>query len=159
MLYLQEFTIRYPNAIGRELMARLAMLALMHTMGAIRLQLGTSRLEKLSKAARALFIDPSWIHLGDPPQPILERIGRILLRGDPIFTRSLYRGTDFREFFFRAGERLPFDDQSFTFIYSEHFFEHLPLTLAGELMRECHRLLKVGGVLRTVVPDAVLPYL
>ncbi len=125
-------------------------------MNATRLQLGTSRLEKLSPSARAIFVDRSWIHLGDPPQPVVERVGRIIVRGDPWFTRDLYRNTDFREFFFRSGGRLPFDDDSFTFIYSEHFFEHLTPALALELFRECRRVLKVGGVLRTSVPDAIL---
>lgn len=125
-------------------------------MNASRLQIGTSRLEKLSPSARAIFVDRSWIHLGDTPQPIVERVGRILRYGDPVFTRALYEGTDFREFFFRPGGRLPFEDGSFTFVYSEHFFEHLTPSLARELFRECHRVLKVGGVLRTVVPDAIL---
>lgn len=125
-------------------------------MNASRLQLGTSRLEKLSHSARAIFVDRSWVHLGDPPQPALERIGRIILRGDPLLTRTMYEGTDFREFFFRSGSNLPFEDNSFTFIYSEHFFEHLTPGLARELLKECHRVLKVGGVIRTTVPDAIL---
>jgi len=125
-------------------------------MNALRLQLGTSRLEKLSRPARAIFVDKSWIHLGDPPQPFLERIGRIILRNDPIFTRAMYEGTDFREFFFKPGGRLPFEDGSFKFIYSEHFFEHLTPSLTHELLTECRRVLKLGGVIRTVVPDAIL---
>ena len=64
-----------------------------------RLQLGTSRLEKLSPPARMAFVDKSWIHLGDQPQPFLRRVGRILLAGDALFTRTMYRNTDFREFF------------------------------------------------------------
>jgi predicted SAM-dependent methyltransferase len=125
-------------------------------MNASRLQIGTSRLEKLSPSARRIFIDRSWIHLGDPPQPVVERIGRVILRGDPIFARSFYQGTDFREFFFRPGGRLPFENGSFSFVYSEHFFEHLTPTVALEVFKECYRVLQVGGVLRTVVPDAIL---
>jgi len=125
-------------------------------MNASRLQLGTSRLEKLSPAARGVFIDSSWVHLGNPPQPFWRRIARTILLGDPWFTRALYRNTDFREFHFRSGDRLPFEDRSFSFVYSEHFFEHLPSSLARELFKECYRVLKVGGVIRTVVPDAVL---
>jgi predicted SAM-dependent methyltransferase len=120
-----------------------------------RLQLGTSRLEKLSPPARMAFVDKSWIHLGDQPQPFLRRVGRILLAGDALFTRTMYRNTDFREFFSHSGDRLLFESGSFTFIYSEHFFEHLPSCVALDLFRECYRLLKIGGVLRTVVPDAV----
>ena len=125
-------------------------------MAATRLQLGTSRLEKLSSTARKVFIDRSWIHLGDAPQPLLERFGRILRRGDPIFARKLYEDTDFREYFFHPGDRLPFESDQFTFVYSEHFFEHLTPFLAKELLNECYRVMKMGGVLRTVVPDAIL---
>lgn len=121
-----------------------------------RLQLGTSRLEKLSREARAIFVDKSWIHLGDPPQPVIERIGRIVFRGDPILTRRMYQGTDFREFFFHPGGSLPFESGQFGMVYSEHFFEHLTPELAHELFIECKRVLKAGGVLRTVVPDAIL---
>ena len=125
-------------------------------MSASRLQIGTSRLEKLSKAARAVFLDKTWIHLGDPPQPFIERVGRIILRGDPIFTRTMYRRTDFREYFFQSGGQLPFESGTFEFVYSEHFFEHLRPTTTLELLKECHRVLKIGGVHRTVVPDAIL---
>ena len=125
-------------------------------MYATRLQLGTSRLEKLSVSARSVFINKSWVHLGDQPQPLWERLGRIVLRRDPIKTKHLYEGTEFREYFFRPGDNLPFEDGSFTFVYSEHFFEHLSSALAAELLAECSRVMKVGGVIRTVVPDAIL---
>jgi predicted SAM-dependent methyltransferase len=123
-----------------------------------RLQLGTSRLEMLPPAAQAVFVDPSWIHLGDAPPPFLRLALQVLLRKRPSFRkmRQLYRRTAFLEFWFRPGEKLPFLAESFTFIYSEHFFEHLSPSLAAELFRECNRVLKKGGVLRTVVPDAVL---
>jgi predicted SAM-dependent methyltransferase len=50
---------------------------------------------------------------------------------------------------------LPFSDNVVTAIYSEHAFEHLDLeTEAKPFLHECRRCLRVGGVLRIVVPDA-----
>ncbi len=48
---------------------------------------------------------------------------------------------------------LPFRDNSATAIYSSHLLEHLYLTQAKALLRECHRILVKGGVIRMVVPD------
>lgn len=70
--------------------------------------------------------------------------------------RSLYRGVNFIAYYFQRGVSLPFRDATFTFAFSEHFFEHLFMDEAFELFRECHRVLRPGGVMRTVVPDADL---
>ena len=51
---------------------------------------------------------------------------------------------------------LPFEDASVDFIYSEHFIEHLSLDEARFYFKECHRVLKPGGVVRTATID--LPY-
>lgn len=48
---------------------------------------------------------------------------------------------------------VPFRDQSVDYIYSSHFVEHLFLGQARSLFRDCHRVLKSGGVFRVVVPD------
>ena len=48
---------------------------------------------------------------------------------------------------------LPFKDERFTAVYSSHTFEHLYRDDALTLARECHRVLKPGGVCRIVVPD------
>jgi predicted SAM-dependent methyltransferase len=44
-------------------------------------------------------------------------------------------------------------DASIDFIYHEHFLEHLPLSAARVLLRECHRVLRPGGRMRVSVPD------
>jgi len=123
-----------------------------------RLQLGTSRLEALSSAALSVVLDKRWIHLGDRREPFVNHVVHVIRRKKPWFTElsAMYRKTDFREFWFRPGDRLPFEDNSLSYIFSEHFVEHLPHTLALELFRECYRALKAGGVLRTAVPDAKL---
>ncbi len=44
-------------------------------------------------------------------------------------------------------------DQSVDFIHSEQFFEHFTRQEGCRLMKECYRVLKLGGVMRTQVPD------
>lgn len=54
---------------------------------------------------------------------------------------------------YELGDRLPFDDNSYDAVYSEHFFEHLFHDEALELFREIFRVLVPNGVVRTTVPD------
>jgi len=48
---------------------------------------------------------------------------------------------------------LPFQSARFTAVYASHLLEHLYLAEATQLLRECNRVLRPGGVLRVVVPD------
>lgn len=50
-------------------------------------------------------------------------------------------------------QRFPIADNTFEWIYSEHFIEHIDLRAAVGWFREMRRLLKVGGVLRVSTPD------
>lgn len=56
-------------------------------------------------------------------------------------------------FQFDLTRRLPFPNDSFAGIFSEHVLEHFDLEQGRELLRECLRVLRPGGVLRLVVPD------
>lgn len=47
----------------------------------------------------------------------------------------------------------PWDDDSADVIYSSHTLEHLSPGEGLRFIRECHRVLKPGGVIRIVVPD------
>ncbi len=49
---------------------------------------------------------------------------------------------------------LPFGDGTVDAIFHEHLLEHFDLTAAVAFLREHHRLLASGGVLRIGVPDA-----
>lgn len=49
---------------------------------------------------------------------------------------------------------LPFRDGFAEAIYGSHLLEHLYLVEAEALLRECNRVLRSGGILRLVVPDA-----
>lgn len=48
---------------------------------------------------------------------------------------------------------LPFQDGSCRYIFCEHVFEHLDLRELRRVLRECHRVLAPGGVLRIIMPD------
>jgi len=50
-------------------------------------------------------------------------------------------------------EGLPFSDENFDVVYHSHLLEHIPLIEALSFMKECHRVLKPGGVIRILVPD------
>jgi predicted SAM-dependent methyltransferase len=50
---------------------------------------------------------------------------------------------------------LPFADESATCIFTEHFLEHIDYCEEIPLfVSECYRVLKPGGVIRIIVPDA-----
>ena len=55
-----------------------------------------------------------------------------------------------------ASSRLPFTNNRFKGIYSEHFFEHLTSKQAMIFLSECLRVLIPNGILRLSVPDGEL---
>ncbi len=126
-----------------------------------------------------MFLDDTWLHLGDSghdsdrvlsfkekmvsysPSQIIRifwnRLGSGFTRGgQPQSDIHFCKPANFKEFNYLKGDVLPFEDSSFTYIYSEHFFEHLFLDEAVALMGECYRILQPWGVMRTCVPDADL---
>jgi predicted SAM-dependent methyltransferase len=48
---------------------------------------------------------------------------------------------------------LPFEDNSWDIIYSEHMLEHIYIDKVPNLLAEIHRILKPGGIFRVTVPD------
>ena len=48
---------------------------------------------------------------------------------------------------------LPFADGTFDFVYSSHVLEHFEKANALRLLVDMHRVLKIGGICRVVVPD------
>lgn len=48
---------------------------------------------------------------------------------------------------------IPFPDSSFDVVYHSHLLEHFPRQFAPSFLRECHRVLKSGGLIRVAVPD------
>ncbi len=51
---------------------------------------------------------------------------------------------------------LPLQSDHWTGIYTHHVVEHIAYHHADQLFRESHRILKPGGILRIIVPDAEL---
>jgi predicted SAM-dependent methyltransferase len=150
----------------------------------MRLQIGTSRLENFSPEVRDVFLTDKWIHLGDSehsPSELdrnsISYVFQVLAMSSPsdiikkasskigALTKTnstqsevddYYSMTNFQPFLYEKGDRLKFEDNQFTFIYSEHFFEHLFFDEAVSLFKECYRMLATGGVMRICVPDADL---
>ena len=48
---------------------------------------------------------------------------------------------------------LPFEDETFDYVASEHFIEHMALADGVRLLGECFRILKKGGRVRMATPD------
>jgi len=49
--------------------------------------------------------------------------------------------------------KLSYQDASVDYIYCSHVLEHFEVYQAEKILRECKRVIKVGGVVRIVVPD------
>jgi predicted SAM-dependent methyltransferase len=125
----------------------------------MRLNIGASVAQLMSQKL-AILLDREWIHLGDPD---LEPAHAPVDQGSPLAESSerdeiakLNAKTNYIPFYYRRGDRLPFDKEAFSFGFSEHFFEHLFLDESCELLKECRRILAPGACLRLVVPDADL---
>jgi predicted SAM-dependent methyltransferase len=52
-----------------------------------------------------------------------------------------------------ATHRLPFDDGTFDYVFTEHMIEHVDFPQGQELIRESFRVLVPGGILRISTPD------
>lgn len=55
-----------------------------------------------------------------------------------------------------ATRRLPLGDHSLKGVYTEHCLEHLPFQSIAPILAEIKRVLRPGGTVRIVVPDAEL---
>ena len=50
-------------------------------------------------------------------------------------------------------KKLPFEENQFEGIFSEHCLEHVSFEVTSTILKECFRILKPSGVLRIIVPD------
>lgn len=48
---------------------------------------------------------------------------------------------------------LPIADASCQYIFHEHMLEHFPVEIGLRVLRDCHRVLRPGGVLRVAMPS------
>jgi SAM-dependent methyltransferase len=77
-------------------------------------------------------------------------------RGNDIGDVDLHPDTYLINFDLRLG--LPLEVGSCDFIYSSHFFEHLPYQDGVRLMRDSYRALRFGGVFRIALPNLKLDF-
>lgn len=84
--------------------------------------------ERLVNLGCGASFHPGWVNLDFVPQ-------------DPAVIR------------FDLREKLPFEDASCAVVYHSHVLEHFTHAFAPKFLRECHRILQRGGILRVVVPD------
>ena len=52
-----------------------------------------------------------------------------------------------------ATQRFPFNDRTFQYVYTEHMIEHVSHPKGVDMLRECHRVMREGGVIRVVTPN------
>ncbi len=57
------------------------------------------------------------------------------------------------EIFLNVSRRFPLPAASLAYVYSEHMLEHVSEEDGRQVLAECHRVLRPGGVLRLTTPD------
>ena len=105
---------------------------------------------------------PGWINYDNSPSVLLAKCAPLvpLLRLLGLINKA---NQEFIEFcrvesvgYVNAAARMPHDTASVDVIYSSHMLEHMFREDAEAFLRECHRVLRRGGVLRLAVPDLAL---
>ena len=92
------------------------------------------------------FTYPYRLHLGPGPRWVKPSSQWINVDVDPKWGDLVI---DFQRF---AG--LPLENESVECIYGSHVFEHMSIWVTDAVFAECFRVLKPGGCLRIVIPDA-----
>ena len=109
------------------------------TLEAMHRWLGVPRSRRRA-AAIASSMSPLRLNLGCGPVPLAGWVNIDIAGSSADLIWDLRRG-------------LPYSDMSCTAIFHEHTLEHLTLGDGLAMLRECHRVLLPGGVLRLGVPD------
>jgi SAM-dependent methyltransferase len=78
-----------------------------------------------------------------------SNIVRRFINIDFFMARGIDYGADLRK-------PLKISDDTIDGIFCEHTIEHLTYATTDHLLRECHRIMKPGGVIRIVLPDLSL---
>lgn len=73
--------------------------------------------------------------------------GRNLLSG--WLNSDIVRG----DIYLDATRKMPFKDNTFDFVFCEHFIEHLSINDGLRFLRECYRILRTRGIIRITTPD------
>lgn len=92
-------------------------------------------------------VDDVWVNL--------DNLHEVLLPGTPE-RENLDREQNYQEFYIGENGKFPQVDGFFDGILASHCFEHWDCQQGVRVMKECHRILKPGGVLLVSVPDAAV---
>ncbi len=86
---------------------------------------------------------PVYLNLGSGPRGLSENNW---VNIDGFMDKNVQYVCDFNR-------KLPFNNDSFDAIFCEHVIEHFDFEHGKNLLNECRRILKPGGVIRIIVPD------
>jgi SAM-dependent methyltransferase len=109
-----------------------------------------------------LEVAPGWINIDGSPNALVAQMPRWLHRLAYRFSGArLYhdeasycsRLTCGRFVFHHLDYGIPINSNCVDYVYSSHFLEHLDRSAAFMLLKEIYRTLKLGGIVRIVVPD------
>lgn len=99
-----------------------------------------------------------WDNIDNSPSVILSKmpflrtiLWRLKLLSDESYKARWASGVRWRD----LSKGLDYPDEAVDKIYSSHMLEHMQKENAERLLKECHRILKKGGIMRLVVPDLV----
>lgn len=96
-------------------------------------------------------VDFSWImRFGRYPR-LCDLLHRLGLLSDHRYQRILK--LDPEAVLWNLAKGIPFAAGVFDGVYHSHLLEHIDREVAPDFIKECHRVLKPGGILRVVVPD------
>ena len=101
-------------------------------------------------------IAPGWVNIDNSPNARLSKYPRLrwTLWKTGILSDRLYHVEWADSILIHdVRKKLPFADLSVDYVYTSHFLEHNSLTAAKRLIDDVYRVLRIGGVLRIVVPD------
>lgn len=101
-------------------------------------------------------VAPGWINLDNSPGARLSKHPQLrwLLWKAKVITDNHYNVPWPENVILHDLRRpLPFAPASVRYVYASHVLEHLSLPDAQRLLRNIHRVLQSGGLLRLVVPD------
>lgn len=99
---------------------------------------------------------PGWISIDRSPNIVLDRCRPLKLALRRVGLLQEAHLTPWPHTVVRRDIRrpLPFPAGSVDAVYSSHALEHVYLSEAETILRECHRVLRPGGHLRVALPDS-----
>ena len=137
--------------LGRKLITRRLGGPLKAAIKNVRNEIKAARLSRSSaKSLQHLADKELKIHLGCGTDLKPDWVN-LDLQLDGSTPRSANGHAQFFNYDIRHG--VPFSAGTCAIIYSSHFFEHLTYQEGVELMRDCYRALRPGGVFRICLPD------